>query len=108
MKYLVLFSILLLSLLANSSSLHVEDKHRYFGGLSEVKANLPKSAIYSAPVVITAEVFSAKDDKEFNKAIEEQTQEQKITKKIAKEFLENNNGHLFNGLSEGKLNISIL
>jgi len=99
---------ILIILLIFVFNIYANDSKRYFGGLSEVKANLPKSAIYSAPVVITAEVFSAKDDKEFNKAIEEQTQEQKITKKIAKEFLENNNGHLFNGLSEGKLNISIL
>ena len=103
---------ILIILLIFVFNIYANDSKRYFGGLSEVKANLPKSAIYSAPVVITAEVFSAKDDKEFNKAIEEQTQEQtqeqKITKKIAKEFLENNNGHLFNGLSEGKLNISTL
>ena len=99
---------ILIILLIFVFNIYANDSKRYFGGLSEVKANLPKSAIYSAPVLITAEVFSAKDDKEFNKAIEEQTQEQKITKKIAKEFLENNNGHLFNGLSEGKLNISIL
>ena len=98
----------LITLLIFLFNTYADDLNHYFGALSEVKVNLPKSDIYSAPVVITAEVFSANNDKEYNIAIEEQTQEQGISKKIAKEFLKNNNGHLFNGLSEGKLNISTL
>ena len=86
-----------------ADTLHVEDTKRYFGGISEVKAELPKSLTYSAPVIVTAEVFRAKDDVEFDKAIEGQKQEQIDSGKVAKEFLENDNGHLFGGISEGKL-----
>ena len=94
---------ILIILFIHIFNIHADGYKHYFGGYSEVKANLPSSEIYSAPVVITAEIFSAKDDEEFDKAIEDQTQVQRDMKIIAKEFLENNNGHLFSGVSEGSL-----
>ncbi|MCK4875818.1 MAG: hypothetical protein KAS26_08225, partial [Sulfurimonas sp.] len=79
---------------------------RYFGGLSENKLNLPISSTYSAPIIVTQEVFEAKDVE----AIEEQIQKQKTTDevegKVAKAFLEDKEGHLFGGLSQNPIDLT--
>lgn len=105
MKVLILLFIYIIGLYANDA-LHVEDSKRYFGGMSEAKAELPKSLTYSAPVIVTEEVFSAKDDTQYDEAIQEQKQEQLNSGKVAKEFLQNDKGHLFGGFSQGELSFS--
>jgi len=104
MKYLVLFSFLFLSLFANSTTLHVEDKHRYFGGLSEAKAKTPKSVMITPSTVMTEEVFSAKNTQEVELAVMKQKREQVDKGEVVKDFAMEKTGHLYGGLSELKLN----
>ena len=98
MKHLVLTLSIAISLFAK------EDTLRYFGGESEVKVNIVKSAIYTAPVLITEEVFSAKNTKEIDIALEKQNQKRVDSGEVAIEFMNKPNGHLFGGISEGILN----
>ena len=98
MKELVLTLSLVVSVFAQ------EDSIRYFGGESEVKADIVKSAIYTAPVLITEEVFSAKDTKEIDMALEKQNQKRVDSGEVAVEFMNKPKGHLFGGISEGNLN----
>ena len=101
MKYLVLVTSLTLSLFANS--LHVENTHRYFGGLSEVKAETPKSVMLTPSTIMTEEVFSAKDTQEVEVAVMKQKKEQVSNGDEAKDFAMESTGHLYGGVSEGTL-----
>ncbi len=102
MKFLVLVTSISLSLFA-SSALHVEDTHRYFGGLSEVKADVPKSIMLTPSTVMTEEVFLAKDTQEVEVAVMKQKKEQVKSGKQIKDFAMERTGHLYGGLSEGTL-----
>ena len=103
MKYLILFNIVL-SLFASSTALHVENKHRYFGGLSEMKVKLPKSVMLTPSTIMTEEVFSAKDTQEVEIAVMKQKEEKVTNGEEVKDFAMENTGHLYGGLSEGSLN----
>ncbi|MCF6309734.1 MAG: hypothetical protein L3J19_04545 [Sulfurimonas sp.] len=74
--------------------------------MSQNKLNLPKSSLYSAPIIVIQEVFEAKDVE----AIEEQIEKNKIIDKIegktAQAFLEDKNGHLFGGLSQTPIDLT--
>jgi len=103
MKYLVVFNIFICSLFASSSALHVESKHRYFGGLSEVKAKLPKSVMLTPSTIMTEEVFSANDTKEVEIAVTKQKEERVLNKEEVKDFAMERTGHLYGGISERSL-----
>lgn len=77
---------------------------RYFGGLSNGDLSLAKSAVYSAPLVVTEEVFVAKSSNEIDIIVEKQKDDDILKKKDAVEFISEKSGHLYGGLSEGKLN----
>ena len=94
MRKLVLVLCLSISIFA------LENSARYFGGVSEVKADIVKSAIYTAPVLITEDVFKAKDTAEIDIALEKQNQSRVDSGEVSKEFMKNTQGHLFGGLSE--------
>jgi hypothetical protein len=98
----VLFVTLSLSVLFASGT--SEDKHRYFGGLSEGELNLPKSVMLTPSTVVTEEVFAAESKEEVEVAIIKQKEEQVKSANVAKDFVLDKTGHLFGGLSEGKLN----
>ena len=102
MKYLVLLTSISLSLLA-SSTLHLKETNRYFGGLSEVKANVPESIMLTPSTLMTEEIFSAKDTNEVEVAVMKQKQQQVENGIKAKDFAMENTGHLYGGLSNGKL-----
>lgn len=100
MKKILLIATCILSLYAVENQ---EINTRYFGGLSENKVILPKSAIYSAPLIVTEEVFVAKSANDIDKVIEEQKLNDIKDATSAKEFLEDRSGHLYGGLSQSKL-----
>ena len=102
MKSLVFVTSITISLFA--SSLHVEDTHRYFGGLSEIKAEVPRSIMLTPSTIMTEEVFSAKDTQEVEVAVMKQKKEQVKNGEEVKDFAMEKTGHLYGGLSEGNLN----
>ena len=102
MKKLVLLITCIVSLYATSSN---EQTPRYFGGLSQNKVSLPKSSIYTAPLIVTEEVFSAQSADDIDKVVQQQQQNDIASGKSAKEFLEDRSGHLYGGLSENNINL---
>ena len=98
MKCLVLLTTISFSLFASST---VDDTRRYFGGLSEVKAKVPTSVMLTPSIVMTEEIFSAKDTKEVEVAVMKQKKEQVENGDEPKEFAMEGTGHLYGGLSEG-------
>jgi len=101
MKYLLLISIFSLSVFANSTN--AEDTHRYFGGLSEVKADTPASVMLTASTLMTEEVFSAKDTKEVEVAVMKQKKERVENGQEVQDFAMESTGHLYGGVSEADL-----
>ena len=101
MKKLVLLATSIVSLYAISSN---EETSRYFGGLSQNEVLLPKSSTYTAPLIVTEEVFAAKNADDIDKVVQKQKQKDIASGKYVKEFLEDRSGHLYGGLSENKLN----
>ena len=79
---------------------------RYFGGLSQNRLNLPKSSVYTAPIVVTQEVFEAKDVNEIEDQIKKNKLIDKIEGKSPESFLEDTDGHLFGGLSQNPINLT--
>ena len=102
MKKLVLLTTCIVSLYASSTN---EQTPRYFGGLSQNEVVLPKSSTYSAPLVVTEEVFIAKNADDIDKVVQKQKLNDIASGKSAKEFLEDRTGHLYGGLSENNINL---
>ncbi len=78
---------------------------RYFGGLSQNRVELPNSDLYHSSYAVNEKIFDAKDDQEVEEEIIKQKISDTIQAKEAKEFLEENNGHLYGGLSEGVVDL---
>ena len=97
MRYLVLIPLLVLSLYGRNFG------GRNFGGLSENKVESLKPATYAPAAVVTEEIFKAKDTQEMKVAMDEQKKVQGKDGLLADEFAKDETGHLFGGISEGKL-----
>jgi len=78
---------------------------RYFGGLSQNTVELPNSELYYSSHAVNEKIFDAKDEKEIEEEIAKQKISDTIEAKEAKEFLEENSGHLYGGLSEGAIDL---
>ena len=102
MKIIILFILIIISINANNI-LYKNNNYRYYGGLSEGTLNLPDSVMKTQSTVITKEVFSANNKQEIEKAVLKQKLEQVDNALDAKDFIMDKTGHLFGGLSEGKL-----
>ena len=76
---------------------------RYFGGVSNGELNIAKSVKYTAPLVVTEEVFIAKSSDDIDKVVEENKLFDIKNGNGAKEFIEDKTGHLYGGLSESEL-----
>ena len=101
MKFIALFLALTISILS-ANSFEEEKEQRYYGGYSENKLSIVKSKHYTAPIVVTEEVFNAKKPEDIDKIVEKQ-REIEIKKGLsAKEFLEENSGHLYGGIMENR------
>ena len=96
----------LIILLFLAASVYAVDGGRFYGGLSEVKADVPKSVVYGAPIVVTEAVFVATNTEEVEIAMDVQVQDKVKSGKLAREFAQNNNGHLFGGLSENPIDMA--
>lgn len=79
---------------------------RYFGGLSQNELKTPKSDKYTAPITMTQELFEAKNSHDIEEEVQKQKSIDEVEGKVAKEFLEDSNGHLFGGLSQTPLDLS--
>ena len=105
MKKIIIFTILVSATYANSL---LKENVRYFGGYSENKVNIIKSKVYTAPLVITEEVFNAKKSEDIDKAIETQQELDIASGVTAREFLKERTGHLYGGFSENKLDLKTI
>ena len=76
---------------------------RYFGGLSQNRVELPNSELYYSSHAVNEKIFDAKDEKEIEEEIAKQKINDTIEAKEAKEFLEENSGRLYGGLSNGAI-----
>ena len=99
---IILLTTCMLNLYAISTS---EKAPRYFGGLSQNEVLLPKSSTYSAPLIVTEEVFVAKNTDDIDKVVQKQKVSDIASGKYVKEFLEDRSGHLYGGLSENKIDL---
>lgn len=97
MKKLILISLTIGSLLL------ADTDTRYFGGVSNGELHVAKSLKYTAPLVVTEEVFTAKSSDDIDKVVEEKKLFDIKNGNGAKEFIEDKTGHFYGGLSEGKL-----
>jgi hypothetical protein len=102
MRTLILLLIYVLNIYA-VEPLHVESNDRYFGGLSELKAEVPISVMLTPSTIITEEVFSAKDTQEVEVAVMKQKKEQVKSGTQVKDFAMESTGHLYGGVSETTL-----
>ena len=99
MKTLILISLHLLT-----CSLIVADTDtRYFGGVSNGDLHIAKSMKYTAPLIVTEEVFTAESSDDIDKVVEDNKLFDIENGNGAKEFIEDKTGHLYGGLSEGEL-----
>ena len=80
------------------------DSTRYFGGESNGELIVAKSLKYTAPLVVTEEVFIAKSSDDIDKVVEEKKTFDIKNGNGAKEFIVEKTGHLYGGYSEGTLN----
>lgn len=78
---------------------------RHFGGLSQNKINVVGQEFQNGYISITQEVFEAKDIQTIKKEIEKQKISDVIEAKVAKAFLDDADGHLFGGLSQGNVDL---
>jgi len=80
--------------------------NRYFGGASELKVKLAKRPEQTEDIVITQEVFEAKDEETIKESIEVQKSISLVEGKVSEEFLMDKEGRGFGGASELPLNYS--
>lgn len=78
---------------------------RHFGGLSNGDLTLVGEELHNGYLSMTQEVFEAKDVSSIQKEIQKQKISDTIEAKGAKAFLEESDGHLFGGLSQGEVNL---
>lgn len=78
---------------------------RHFGGLSQGNLAIVGKELHSGYLSMTQEVFEAKDIATIKKEIEKQKISDTIEAKGAKAFLDERDGHLFGGLSQGEVNL---
>lgn len=79
---------------------------RGYGGLSNNKSlNLPSDGLLSGNIVINEKIFKATDTKDIKESIAKQKISDEVEGKVAKAFLDDNSGHLFGGISQGKVNL---
>ncbi|OHE00973.1 MAG: hypothetical protein A3K14_06290 [Sulfurimonas sp. RIFCSPLOWO2_12_FULL_36_74] len=78
---------------------------RHFGGLSQNRVNIVGQELQSGYLSITQEVFEAKDFQTIKKEIEKQKISDGVEAKVAKAFLDDKDGHLFGGLSQGAIDL---
>jgi len=102
LKKMILFSALAISLSADSIK---EDRTRFYGGYSQNEVELIKSKTYTAPLVVTEDVFNAKSSEDIDKVVQRVQKADIASGKTAKEFLEDREGHLYGGVSENTLTI---
>jgi len=78
---------------------------RHFGGLSQNKVEIVGEELQNGYLDTTEEVFEAKDAEAIKKEIEKQKISDIIEAKVAKAFLDDADGHLFGGLSQGSIDL---
>jgi hypothetical protein len=101
-------NLLLISLLSLLPLYAADPLERYFGGMAEAKEKLVSSEILNASVTLTEEMFTAKDTKTLEKEIKAKKLTLISEGKVPREFLEDPDGRLFDGLSQTPIKISIL
>lgn len=78
---------------------------RHFGGLSQNGVEMAGKELQNGYLSVTQEVFEAKDVQTIKKEIEKQKISDNIEAKVAKAFLDDADGHLFGGLSQGSIDL---
>lgn len=78
---------------------------RHFGGLSQNRVEIVGEELQNGYLAITQEVFEAKDVESIKEEIKKQKISDAIEAKIAKAFLDDADGHLFGGLSQGRVDL---
>lgn len=78
---------------------------RHFGGQSQGNLLVVGKELHNGYLGMTQEVFEAKDVATIKKEIEKQKISDTIEAKGAKAFLDESDGHLFGGLSQGEVNL---
>lgn len=78
---------------------------RHFGGLSQNRVEVVGKELQNGYLSTTQEVFEAKDVQTIKKEILKQKISDTIEAKVAKAFLDDADGHLFGGLSQGSVDL---
>ena len=78
---------------------------RHFGGLSQNRVEIVGEELQNGYLATTQEVFEAKDVETIKEEIKKQKISDTIEAKIAKAFLDDADGHLFGGLSQGRVDL---
>lgn len=78
---------------------------RHFGGLSQNRVEVVGKELQNGYLSVTQEVFEAKDVQTIKKEILKQKISDTIEAKVAKAFLDDADGHLFGGLSQGSVDL---
>lgn len=79
---------------------------RYFGGASEGELLLAKMPAHTRAIAVSQEVFEAKDEREISKKIAREKSISLVEGKVAKAFLQDDEGRAFGGASERALDFS--
>ncbi|MFA5455936.1 MAG: hypothetical protein WC272_11540 [Sulfurimonas sp.] len=78
---------------------------RHFGGLSQNRVKIAEQELQNGYLATTQEVFEAKDVETIKEEIKKQKISDTIEAKVAKAFLDDAEGHLFGGLSQGSVDL---
>lgn len=78
---------------------------RHFGGLSQTKVRHISEELLSGNIATNQKIFEAKDAKEIEEEIQKQKMSDQIEGRVAKAFLDNTDGHLYGGLSQGRVSL---
>lgn len=79
---------------------------RGYGGLSNNKSlNLPSDGLLNGSMAINEKIFKATDTKEIKESIAKQKINDEVEGKVAKAFLDDKEGHLYGGISQGRVNL---
>jgi hypothetical protein len=79
---------------------------RYFGGASQLPVKLSKETEHTQEIIITQEVFEAKDERAIQEKIEVEKSIALIEGKVAKAFLDDKEGRGYGGASQVPLDFS--
>ncbi len=98
------------TLLLNGGSVYLVPQgcllERYFGGASEGKLSLAAMPVHTRAVALSQEVFEAKDETGIAKKIARERSIALVDGKVAKAFLQDDEGRAFGGASELALDFS--